>query len=66
MSDVLFGKFKYDVSEVDDCKRKQSLRNAYIHFGFNDLKNILKTLEISENVMRDIAFLEKEEREINA
>jgi len=65
MSDVLFGKFKYDVNEVDVCKRTQSLRNAYIHFGFNDLKNILKTLEISENVMRDIAFLEKEEREIN-
>jgi hypothetical protein len=66
MSEILFGKFKYDVNEVDICKRKQSLRNAYIHFGFNELKDILKTLEVSENVINDIAFLEKEEREINA
>jgi hypothetical protein len=65
MSNILFEKFKYHVGDADS-KRTQSLRNAYIHFGFNELRTILKGLEISENVMKDIAFLDKEEREINA
>ena len=65
MSDVLFEKFKYNISDKDNI-RIQCLRNAYIHFGFNELKNILKTLEITGSVLHDIDFLAKEEREINS
>lgn len=63
--EVLYTKFYYNVLD-DDKTRTQSLRNAYIHFGFNDLKSILKTLAISENVMKDLTFLDDEERTINA
>jgi hypothetical protein len=63
--EVLYSKFAYNVADSDN-KRTQSLRNAYIHFGFMELKNLLKTLEISDSVMKDLAFLDTEERDINA
>lgn len=64
MSHVLSEKFDYKVTDNRE-KRRQSLRNAYIYFGFNELKAILKLMEMNDEIMSDIDFLIIEEQELN-
>ena len=63
MSDILSEKFGYKVTD-DREKRRQSLRNAYIYFGFSELKTILKSMEMNDEIMSDIDFLIIEEDEL--
>jgi hypothetical protein len=62
--DFLIDKFKYKITDTDD-KRKQSLRNAYILYGFEGLKRKLSTLDVDDanksNLSNDILFLTNEE-----
>jgi hypothetical protein len=64
MSDVLSEKFCYKVTD-DKETRRQSLRNAYIYFGFSELKTILKSMEMNDDIMSDIDFLIIEEQGLN-
>ena len=59
----LFSRFKYNIDD-DSCKRQQSLRNAYIHYGFTELKKKLRSMTTSTYIETDLAFLEKEEARI--
>ena len=66
MDDLLFKKFAYKLSDCDD-KRHQSLRNAYILFGFNALRKKLEKISnpMYEKVLSDdIQFLKDEEKRI--
>jgi hypothetical protein len=49
----------------DKETRRQSLRNAYIYFGFSELKTILKSMEMNDDIMSDIDFLIIEEQGLN-
>ena len=60
VDDSLFTTFKYNFND-DSCKRQQSLRNAYIHYGFTELKKKLRSIATSPSIENDLAFLEKEE-----
>lgn len=65
--DLLIDKFKYKITDTDD-KRKQSLRNAYILYGFDGLKRKLSALAVDDenklNLSNDILFLKNEELRI--
>lgn len=60
VDDSLFTTFKYNFND-DSCKRQQSLRNAYIHYGFTELKKKLLSIATTPSIENDIAFLDKEE-----
>jgi hypothetical protein len=65
--DLLIDKFKYKITDSDE-KRKQSLRNAYILYGFDGLKRKLASLTVDDgsktNLSNDILFLKNEEMRI--
>lgn len=65
--DLLIDKFKYKITDTDE-KRKQSLRNAYILYGFDGLKRKLSSLTVDDahksNLSDDILFLTSEELRI--
>jgi hypothetical protein len=65
--DLLIDKFKYKITDTDE-KRKQSLRNAYILYGFDGLKRKLSSLTVDDahksNLSNDILFLTNEELRI--
>jgi hypothetical protein len=65
--DLLIDKFKYKITDTD-AKRKQSLRNAYILYGFDGLKRKLSSLTVDDaqksNLSNDILFLTNEELRI--
>lgn len=62
--DILLQKFKYNPQD-SDTKRQQSLRNAYILYGFSGLKKKLESLNINSDIKdKDIEFLVKEEKKL--
>lgn len=65
MNDILLTKFKYNPKD-QESKRRQSLRNAYIFYGFEGLKKKLESLNITSEIKsNDIEFLKNEERKIS-
>lgn len=59
--DILLQKFKYNPKD-SDSRRIQSLRNAYILYGFEGLRKKLESLNINSEIKdKDIQFLTKEE-----
>ena len=65
VDDLLFSTFKYNFDD-DAFKRQQSLRNAYIHFGFTELKEKLKAIKTTAvSIESDIAFLDKEQARLS-
>ena len=63
--DLLFCKFKYDLNN-SETKRQQSLRNAYILYGFDALRIKIKKIPGDEFIKSsDISFLNKEEHRLS-
>lgn len=63
--DILLQKFRYNPQD-SDAKRQQSLRNAYILYGFNGLKKKLESLNINSEIKKkDVEFLDIEEKKVS-